>query len=91
MGYKLTLSREEWRAVKMMADRYSGATFLYDVFMDNQTEEELNEELTVNMPESLAWGLLEAREQDMEGGHRPWPCFSPTLAEKLETFCDSIV
>jgi hypothetical protein len=70
--------------VKMMADRYSGATYLHDIWADQDGNE-------IHLSEPIAWGLLEAREQDMEGGHKPWPCFAPGLVRKLEAFCDSIV
>lgn len=89
MAYKLTLTADECRAVRMMADRYSGATYLADMLSDFASAEDGSVSMEVSEP--VAWGLCEAREEDMEGGHRSWPCFAGELASKLDSFCDSVV
>jgi len=103
MSYKLTLTKEDRKAIDWIGDRYSGAPAVYhacsiaahDAINAGASEESYdwdeNGDITYVIPEYLAWGISEAAESDMDGGHSAWPCFAPSLRDKLNSFLDSIV
>jgi hypothetical protein len=96
MGYRLTLTREERKAIDWVGERYSGAPKLKEIVckcIDDDEDDvwEGPDVITVVIPEHHAWELEEAVEEDMEGNHEPWPCFSADLYIKLEEFRSRIV
>ena len=95
MSYKLTLTKEDRKAIDWIGDRYSGAPALYRAWQACETdpERDWSDEGDFNLviPEHVAWEIQSAVDEDMDGGHSAWPCFAPSLRDKLNAFLDSIV
>lgn len=95
MSYTLTLTKADRDAIDWVGDRYSGAPAIFKVWQETETNPERDwsddGDFTLVIPEHLAWEIRDAAESDAEGGHSTWPCFAPSLKNKLDAFLDSIV
>ena len=94
MVYTLTLTKADRDAIDWVGDRYSGAACIHGAYQKlgvNVGSWDDEGDLTLIMPEHVAWGIQEGAEMDASGGHPTWPCFAPELKAKLDAFLDSIV
>jgi len=99
MCYKLTLTREERKAIDWVGHRYAHGNDLYDVLCNAEWDVKAccsQEEdwgwladcpIEFTLSEPLAWEVLTIRDES-EGR---WDCFAPELAAKMTEFCDNIV
>lgn len=83
--YTLSIDYDGAKAIAFVGYRYAWACTLQDLGYDTEGKH--------SMPEHHAWELAGAFEQDMEGGHSPFPMLATnsTLYENLSTLWDSIV
>ena len=81
--YKLELTDSEMRDICFVGYRYAWSDAL-----SKHCQVGVNE-----IPEHIAWEIMEAFESDMEGGHSPFPMLDgrSELAEKLNKFWEEIV
>ena len=96
MSYKLTLTKEDRKAIDWIGDRYSGAPALFRAWQRVETDENRawNDDGDFNLviPEHVAWDIRQAADEDAQGDYASlWPCFAPSLRDKLNAFLDSIV
>lgn len=73
-------------SIRWVGDRYAWSGALMDLYC-------LRDEEDHHVTEPQAWALIEAFEEDMEGGHSPFPCLAPDcpLYAKLMTFWEGVV
>lgn len=79
--YVLKLTRDEVNALYFIGARYSWTRVLI----------ECDEERVIMLEESEMWEWQHDVEDDMAGGHSPFPMASPAFAEKLRVFLDECV
>jgi hypothetical protein len=103
MPYTLTLTKSERDAIDWISDRYSNGYALYRLLWLDTPEDciTINQphawdespgwdsdcDIKFRVPEHVAWQIKDNAES--EDGH--WPCFSPELASKMQTFIDGII
>lgn len=94
--YTLTLEESERDAIDWVGDRYAHGYKLRKVLQlgevrcpwpDCDPEWHYNVPLEFILPEYVAWQVEAIRDED-EGR---WTLFPPSLARKLNDFCDNIV
>lgn len=89
MAYQLTLTYDQRRGIDFVGHRNRNGNDLYDILMECIPEDvEWGEKKTItfNVPEHLAWEILQIRE-DEDG----WPYFVESFVQIMENFCDKIV
>ena len=89
--YRLTFTKEEFKSLAWLADRYTTAEILW-----NHTELAGSmgsvEVWVMNLPESEAWSYQEALKEENGNPDQVLPtCVGGTLAEKLVELYESIV
>lgn len=94
MAYKLTLTKEERKAIDWVGNRYSNGWDLYRLLWkgdyllaQSDIEWDSDCDITFKIPEHVAWQIKENSES--EDGF--WPCFADELASKMQRFVDAIV
>lgn len=96
--YKLTLTRSERKAIDWIGDRYRHGHELYTLLCRGEWTIEdgtlsgdwdCENELTITMPEHVAWEVRDLIEDSSEGVILP--CLAIDFCVKLVTFCDCIV
>ena len=93
MAYTLTLTRNERKAIDFVGGRYahgdelSAILFEAGLEMDEYLDWQNPEDITYNIPEHLAWQILEVAEAE----EYRWDLFGPELAQKMNEFCERIV
>ncbi len=88
--YRLTLTREERKAIDWVGPRYAHGNDLFSVLLDYIPEDkewDSEEDITFNLPEHVAWRIREIAE---EVNHQ-WDCFSEALSRKMEDFLEKVV
>ena len=88
--YKLTLMARERKAIDWVGNRYAHGDDLYNILADYLPEDrEWGDEgdITFEVRESAAWHIGDIGEEC----NYLWDCFAPSLAGKLNEFCDSLV
>lgn len=98
--YKLTLTREDRKAIDWVGYRYSNGDELYDLlircefvesYIDLREEWISNRNITFIVPEHIAWQIADnARNEDGDFPYN-FPCFSDELTSKMMLFCESII
>lgn len=92
MAYTIVLTDDEMGALNWIADRYLSAKILVDGATEDwgeDTDAFESDEVTLTIPEHVAWDYAEMLEEE-DYGLVP-PCCGPTLADKLLRFWESIV
>ena len=90
MTYKLTLTSEERKAFDFVGNRYSNGTDMSNLlcqFLSDDLEWNSTKDITFDLPEHIAWQLLDLAKQDDES----FPCFSESLTLKMLSFLEQIV
>lgn len=89
--YKLTLTAGERQAIDLVGDRYAHGDELYSLLCDADwgscRDWAENVDITFNIPEGIAWGIVDVAE----AGDYQWALFSNDLARKMTDFCDKII
>lgn len=91
--YHLTLTSNERKALDWVGGRYAHGHDLYKLLWVESTatpddaDWDADCDIAFAIPEHIAWRINEIGE---ECEHR-WDCFSPDLAVKLNSLCESIV
>ena len=83
-GYRLDLTEDDINTIWFIGNRYSWSDSLIKVGVSEGVNE---------FTESETWGIKEAIEADMEGGHDSYPMLDPNseLCDKLHNLYVSIV
>jgi hypothetical protein len=87
--YILTLTADERRAFDWVGDRYNSGK-VADLLLDCMPEDREwgdDDDITLNIPEHVAWEIDELADAE----DYSWACFSPSLAAKLNDLCQGIV
>ena len=93
--YKLTLTRQERKAIDWIGGRYFHGDDLYKLFTRPEVNWSMNGEwgwlddgdITFSIPEHIAWEIREGFEDE----EFLFSCLSDEFKVKLLAFCDSIV
>jgi hypothetical protein len=89
--YTLTLTHAERAAITWVGNRYAHGYDLYKLLEtecdDCELEWDAPEDVTFNVPEFVAWQILEIAD----ACNNRWDCFSPKLTTKMIRFCMQIV
>lgn len=91
--YSLILTPSERKAIDWIGNRYANGNDLYKLLWCQSTPSPINADwdsdwnITFIMPEHVAWEIRGIHEQE----DSTWPCFAPDLANKMQTFIDSII
>jgi hypothetical protein len=98
--YKLTLTKEERKAIDWIGNRYPHGHDLYRLlWIESKVENEscinpwdladwgYDEDITFLIPESVAWEI----DAMGLGSCYKWDCFSDELVIKLNAFCGQLV
>lgn len=93
MAYTLTLTEEDWRTIEFVGGRYGWSKALLDHVRCAEGVEYRHLGGDHQIPEHKAWEIVEAFEQDCEGGHSLFPMLDPDsdLAAKLVRFMEGVV
>ena len=86
--YKLTLTKTERKAFDWVGYRYNAGE-ISDLLIQCSalSWSETDEDIYFEIPEHVAWRIRDLAEEE----NNMWPCFSGTLALKLNRFISSIV
>lgn len=85
--YRLTLTKDERRAIEWVGNRYWNGDEFRSILMDginHGSEWDDDGPVTFFLEESQAWNILDLSRDG-------WTCFSPALVDKLELFLEKIV
>lgn len=90
--YRLTLTRDERRAINWVGNRYTNGDELYTTLQDCETKPEdvdwdYDRDITFYIPEHTAWQISNAADQE----DSRWPCFAIALADKMDDLCSQLV
>lgn len=88
--YTLTLTPDERKAFDWVGNRYIAgdvANLLQMKCQPENVEWDSSDDITFTIPENIAWHIYDLANQE----EFMWPCFSGSLATKLNTLLNSIV
>lgn len=92
--YSLTLTSDERKAFDWVGGRYSSgdiADLLIDLLPEDREWGD-SQDITFLVPEHSAWTIDQLCKDDSDSGEDYcFPCFAPSLVDKMLEFCGKIV